>query len=605
MNVYPRVQLVNPNSTFGQWANKLFDRFIAPIVRLRTFQMAYAKAVRIEDNTDLWTKVLHELKTTITISPTDLARIPKTGPLIIVANHPHGIMDGVLLGSLMHRVRDDYKIIMNEATTMPGLEENLLFVSIFGTQRENAKKNIQVMRKALDWLNEGHVIVVFPAGEISSISQWHEKIALDNTWSTGIIRLSLSAKAPILPLFIVGQNDNVFLKLGLIHPVFRTLQIGRVTNHLCGEEMSVRASHPIPSVLLQTFKEDATRVDYIRGQLYALHSRESTQLRCFAITLDDVNKTNIDGQQMNEAFDVLNAQEAFKVRENNTYSVLLFNQQQLLALGQQHAKTFAVLKDEIGRLRELTFREVGEGSGKLRDLDQYDEYYSHLTLWDRQHKRLIGAYRLAFTDNIFSQYGIEGLYTASQFDYNPELFAALGPAIEMSRAFIIKDHQKTPLALSMLLGALGQVLIENDINSFFGVVSISNEFQSISKKLIVDFLMRHHSLPEFKSWVTPKNPPQLSIEMADKEWQRLLNTVCDLSLLNAAVASIELDGKNIPPLFSIYTSLKGRFVAFDHDTGFNSIDGLIVLSMQSAVKHNPLMVKRLLGKKIFDAYNQI
>jgi putative hemolysin len=219
MNRYPQVQLANANSSCGQWANKLFDRFVAPLMRLRAFQMAYSRAMDDPAKTDLWTKILQQLNTTAIISDADLARIPRTGPVIVVANHPHGIMDGVLLGSLMHRVRDDFKIIMNEATTMPGLEDDLLFVSIFSSAQGNAKKNAQIMRQALEWLKQGHAIAMFPAGEISAISHMHEKIALDNTWNTSMIRLCSRANAPIVPLFIAGQNDALFLKSGLIHPV--------------------------------------------------------------------------------------------------------------------------------------------------------------------------------------------------------------------------------------------------------------------------------------------------------------------------------------------------------------------------------------------------
>ena len=116
MDNHPQVKLFNPKSSHGQWANKLFDKWVSPLLQLRPFQRAYAKAFKDPHNGDRWTKILNELNTTLFISPEDLARMPKEGPLIVVANHPHGIMDGVLIGSLMHRVRDDFKIIMNEAT---------------------------------------------------------------------------------------------------------------------------------------------------------------------------------------------------------------------------------------------------------------------------------------------------------------------------------------------------------------------------------------------------------------------------------------------------------------------------------------------------------
>ncbi len=603
MDRYPQIKLANPKTFYGRWFNKLFDTLISPLMQLRIFQRAYAKSLLDFSKGDLWTKILRELKITLFMSEDDLMRIPKTGPLIIVVNHPHGIMDGVLLGSLIHRVRDDFKIIMNEASVMPGLDDYLLFVAILGTPKENAKKNMQNMREALSWLKAGHVIALFPAGEISAISQADEKIALDNTWSTNVIRLSVRAKAPVLPLFIVGQNDRFFLKSGLIHPLFRTLQIGRVTNHLLGKTLTMRAAYPIAPKVLSLIQGEKSQTNFIRAYLYALMARQTQQHRVPAVPLEVVNNTLVTEQRVCQLYDLLLKQSNFLIRENSTYTVLLCSQQQLLDLGQPYSESFSVLKDEIGRLRELTFREIGEGSGQARDLDQFDEYYSHLTLWDREQKQIIGAYRIAFTEDIFPQYGVLGLYTATQFDYHPDFFTTMGPAMELSRAFIIKAHQKNHLSLSTLLGALSEMLrLRPSTLSFFGAVSISNAFQSISKKLIMAYLTRHHGQNTLTPLVKPKNPPLLETYLPDKEWQRLLDTVQDLSLLNTVVSAIETDGKGVPPLFSAYISLMGRFVAFDEDYGFNSIDGLLVMDMQAAALQNNPMMRRLMGKASFDAY---
>jgi putative hemolysin len=601
MSEYPKVRLANENTVTGKWANKFFDMFLAPLLRLRPFQNAYRRAMNEDSSEDLWTKTLKHLNTTLSISSDDLNRIPKEGGVVIVANHPHGIMDGVLLGSLMHRVRKDFKIIMNEATSMPGLDDSLYFVAIFGSAKENAKKNMQIMRDAMQWLEDGHAILVFPAGEISAIRRHDEKWATDNIWSSNIIRLSLRTGTPILPLFIVGQNDAIFLKLGLLHPVFRTLQIGRVTNKLLGQTMSVRAARPIPVKLLESLPDDMARLNFVRSKTYALLARENKPPRVFSTSLNDVEASEITTAQMQEVFDVLSAVNEFKVRDNNTYSVFIFNQQQLLDLNPEYASIFSRVKDEIGRLRELTFREVGEGSGCKRDLDQFDEYYSHLTLWDKQAKRLVGAYRIGFTNKIIPQYGIEGLYTATQFDFNPEFFKILGQAAEVSRAFIIKEYQKSPVSLSMLLGSMSQVLVESGIHSFFGVVSMSNEFQTISKKLMLEYLNKHFKHEALSDLVKAKNPPEFNLDVPNIEWERLLSNIHSLSLLNTVISSIEEDGKSIPPLIPIYMSLTGRIVAFDHDVKFNSIDGLLVINLQNAIHHNPAMVKRLIGKECFEA----
>ncbi|HLF67131.1 MAG TPA: GNAT family N-acetyltransferase, partial [Gammaproteobacteria bacterium] len=335
----------------------------------------------------------------------------------------------------------------------------------------------------------------------------------------------------------------------------RTLQIGRVTNHLIGKTVEVRAGSPIPYKLLTVLNCELKQTDFIRAYLYALMARRPQQRRIPAMPIEAVNQTRASAHQIVELYDLLYEQKEFIIRENSTYVVLLCQQQQLKDLGPPYDVSFSVLKDEIGRLRELTFREVGEGSGLTRDLDQFDEYYFHLTLWDRTHKQLIGAYRIAFTEDIFPQYGVSGLYTAVQFDYDPLFFTTLGPAVELSRAFIIKAHQKNHLSLSTLLGAVSAMLkLRPNVRSFFGAVSISNEFQSISKKLIIEYLTRHHGHSTLSHLLKPKNPPQLETHLPDVEWQRLVATVQDLSLLNMVVSGIEGEGKSVPPLISAYIS---------------------------------------------------
>ncbi len=379
-----------------------------------------------------------------------------------------------------------------------------------------------------------------------------------------------------------------------------------MTNHLCGGTMTVRAGQPIASKYLEPIKDDHIKTDFIRANLYALMSRIEKPPRLFTVPLSEVNKTKTTPSQLEEAFNLLDSIPEFKIRENNALSVFLFNQKKLLDLSLEHAKTYALLKDEIGRLREVTFRDIGEGSGQTRDLDQFDDFHSHLTLWDRNRKQLIGAYRIAFTHEILPQYGINGLYTSKQFEYADEFFEKIGPAIELSRAFIIKEYQKTHTSLSTLLGALGQLLIgPQPVHALFGAVSISNEFQSVSKKLILDFLNQYHGLEELEPFITPKNPPELPINIPEGEWKRLKKTTSDLSLLNTVVSSIEADGKNIPPLIPVYLSLSGRFVAFDYDAHFNCIDGLLVVNMRKAAKENNLMVKRLIGRESFEACQKL
>lgn len=235
---------------------------------------------------------------------------------------------------------------------------------------------------------------------------------------------------------------------------------------------------------------------------------------------------------------------------------------------------------ELGRLREETFRTVGEGSGLDRDLDQFDDYYDHFVSWDKGKQEITGAYRIGRVDQILKTRGIEGLYTNSFFQFKELLDTDFKEGtLEAGRSFVRPEYQRG-LSLLVIWMAFARFIMANpQYKNMMGPVSISDEFQENSKALMVSFLMKN--FPHEKSaLVSSKNPLTLDTNLAPEELLTILNASMDLSALQEFVRHAEGNPKaQIPQLIKLYLELGVRFLAFNKDVEFNSIDGLIWLDI--------------------------
>jgi len=234
---------------------------------------------------------------------------------------------------------------------------------------------------------------------------------------------------------------------------------------------------------------------------------------------------------------------------------------------------------EIGRLREVTFRDVGEGTGREIDLDAYDPSYLHLFLWNRAAREVVGAYRLGPTDEILAAAGVDGLYTASLFRYDARLFEAMGPALEMGRSWVRTEHQKSYVGLMLLWKGIGEFVGRNPkYATLFGPVSISADYRSLSQKLIVAFLERNRNLTAWTRWVRPTNPFR---EARRPGTPRGPANLTDLDDVSTFISEIESDQKGVPILLKQYLKLDGRLLSYNVDPDFaNVLDVLILVDLR-------------------------
>jgi hypothetical protein len=274
-------------------------------------------------------------------------------------------------------------------------------------------------------------------------------------------------------------------------------------------------------------------------------------------------------------------------------------QQHLVTSGQfsvhcAQAEQFPWCLQEIGRLRELSFRAAGEGTGMASDVDLFDAYYLHLFVWDARAEAVVGAYRMGLADEIVTRYGKDGLYTQSLFKYGDRLLQAMNPAIELGRSFVRTEYQRSYAPLMLLWRGIGEFIVRRPrYATLFGAVSISNDYEPASRRLIVDFLNEKNIEENLSRHVKPRHPFRSSEAPPCGHAEfAALNDIEDVSRL---VRQIERDSKGVPILLKQYLKLGGRLLAFSADKQFNNaLDGLILVDLRAS---DPRVLARYMGEE--------
>jgi putative hemolysin len=543
-----------------------------------------------KDGADFFDQVLGALNVSCKVSETDLQRIPASGPLVAVANHPFGILDGILLGALLLRVRPDVKILTNYLLTgISELDEYCIPLDPFGNRSGSEKMrrvNGRGLRGALDWLQRSGALLIFPAGEVAHF-QWTKGVA-DPTWSKTAFRLARTAGSPLLPMFINGQNSLPFHLLGLIHPRLRTVRLPKELLDKEGSEIEIRVANAIPCDTLAAFSSAAEGTESVRWKTYALANRFTRQAPAWQIPKVPFwpSEKRLAGPVPADILEGEISQLAPETCIERTEDYDAY-----CAKSEEIPQTLR----EIGRLRELTFRQVGEGTGREIDLDRFDAHYRHLFLYRRGSREIVGAYRLADTAEVLPQFGVDGLYTNTLFRFRPEFFDELGPAVELGRSFVRPEYQKQYTPLLLLWKAIGRYIVLNPHSPvLFGAVSISNSYAPASRTLMYEFFRSQFSVHPLSSMVKPRHPFRSS-RLKHWDLQAFQKLVRDSEDLSESVAEFEFDGKGLPVLLRQYLKVGGQVLAFNVDGHFSDVlDGLIVVDLRNTDRKS---LQRYLGRQ--------
>jgi putative hemolysin len=534
----------------------------------------YASAAAAQGDRPFSDRLLDVLNIVYRVSDEDLSRIPKTGPAVVVANHPFGGIEGIILCSMLRSVRPDAKLMANYLLQrIPDMRDLFIFVDPFGGD-SSTRANIRPMKEALQFLRGGGLLGIFPSGEVSHLNLSRGGIS-DPEWNPTVARLVRKTKAPVVPVFFRGINSALFQVLGIVHPRLRTAMLPHEVVNKRRRTIDVRVGNPVPFDRLEPLADDAALMNYLRVRTYHLVNRQAAgrRRRIFSFPV-----RFIKGEPEPVA-PALNPAQVEAEVERLPASQVLIEQGDYVVAYTRADQSPAILR-ELGRLRELSFREVGEGTGKASDVDAFDAYYLHLFVWNRPKRELVGAYRLGQTDVILEQRGLRGLYTSTLFRYRRKLLDRISPALEMGRSFVRTEYQRSFSALLLLWKGLGLFVCRHPkYKVLFGPVSINNEYQTSSRLLLAAFLSVSNFLPDLARLVKARKPLRAN-PVAAWRLRRTHAIVDSLDEVETLIADIETDLKGIPILLKQYLKLGGKLLGFNIDPDFgNVLDGLILVDL--------------------------
>lgn len=574
---------------FSRW---LFRFVVYPLEKLLGFRKIDTRYKEIENNEeeiDFFSKVVSAFEIDVQFDRESLERIPRDGPVVVVSNHPFGAAEAVATASVLLSLRSDLKVLGNFLLNlMPGIRPYTIPVDPF--ERDAAiSANIGPLRHSISWLKKGGLLLTYPAGTVSHLHLRKLEVT-DPPWNSSIARIIRKSNATVVPVFIPGRNSFFFQALGLIHPLLRTIQIPREGTRFIGKTLDVKIGRPITPDKFANIGNDEELISYLRMRCYLLGNRNSeenkttprisispNQEQDFETIIDPVEKTVLCSE-----IALLDVNQ--KLYENEEFSIYCAK-----------AKFIPNILREIGRLREDTFREVGEGTGKSIDLDRFDEYYSHLFMWSKLNFEVVGAYRIGKIDRIVRAYGLRGLYTHTLFRYRPGTMRKIGPALEMGRSFIRKEYQKNYSSLLLLWKGIGRYVVQNPrYKVLLGPVSISSRYNTVSRHLITLFLKANNFNDELKKYIKPRNPLQSSkligIDPKVKSFP-----VEDLDDISDLLKEVECTEHSLPVLLKQYLRMGGKLMGFNVDPAFGDcLDGLIYVDL---TKSDPKLLERYLGKE--------
>lgn len=489
------------------------------------------------------------------LNPLELERIPREGPLVIVANHPLGSLDGLALIDMVARVRRDVKAVASQLLwNIEPLRGYLLPVDNFnGRTRRGDVEGIY------RHLYSGGAILVFPAGEVSRLTPQGVR---DGRWNPGFARFADKTSAPILPVQVRGRNSLWFYGLSMVNKPLSTLWLIREMFKQTRRSIDIRIGSPVEAEHFRQWPlAPRAQARLWRKHVYRLHKSPrplGPEIIAPAEPAEGVARVLDD---------------CVTLVEQGNFAVKLYRQ-----------RADCTVMRELARIREIAFRAVGEGTGQSRDWDAFDAHYDHLLLWDTAHQRIAGAYRLAKTDGLEP----EQIYSGTLFNYPHPPQECLPASAELGRSFLLPDYWRGR-GLDLLWCGIGQWIARNRVRYLFGPVSMPGNFSARAKSAIVRYFLHHFATEN------PLGDARLPFAEAREDLPQLRGDAGEDMVQLKQV--LKEEGVMLPPLFKKYTAVTKpggtSFHAFNVDPDFcDSVDGLVVVDLEQV---DPKFAKRYLG----------
>lgn len=539
-------------------------------------------AAYTDDGVSFAARAIRELAINCQVTKGGLDNIPASGPFIVIANHPHGALDGLLLADIVVRRRPDTKFLGNFLLEkVEPMRNMVLQVNPFDNK---AGKNVSGIRAAQNHLKQGGGLIIFPAGEVSTYYNGFS-ICEDKEWSASIMKFIKGMQVEVLPIHISGSNSRKFHIIGKLHPMLRTVRLPLELLNKTNKKISVNIGTTISIKRQGQLNTIEQYRDYLRANVYYMMGSELEPKKKKSKKIAPVAApVAAPPKDLKTVIAEINAlPKHCRLFAVGVYDVLYCDSQLI-------PNTFK----EVCRLRELTFRMIGEGTNMAEDKDDYDSYYQHLIIWHNEQKCIVGAYRVGMGKDILAKRGIEGFYTNSLFEYSSKFADILGRSIELGRSFVVPEFQKQTKPLMLLWQGILMILLRNpEYQYLLGPVSVSSNYSTKAKRLIINYFKGHRWNAELAKMVIPRNGTK---ELGSvKVNTSLLKNIDDINLIDKLIIDLDYDKTPLPVLLRKYLQLGSTVLGFNIDPNFN--DSLDVLTLLD-VKLVPSSTLDLLSKQL-------
>lgn len=496
-------------------------------------------------------------------------RVPKTGPAVVVSNHPFGGLESLLLIKILSQVRSDIQIISTQLLQkIDPISEYFLEEDTF--QKKGDKSNMLTgSEKASAHLEKGGILCVFPAGDVSEFDAY--KVLSDKQWQYSTLKFIKQQKVPVVPIHFQGNNSRLFYLMGNVFPALQNVKLPTEILYQHKKPVKIRIGNPIPVAEQDKFTDIYQYGRYLRAKTYLLCSKIEVK-RFFNYSLKRQQRIEpvadpVSHEKVLEELKTLNAEYLlFRLKSYTVYCA--------------PSKRIPNILLEIGRLREITFRQVGEGTNRSIDLDEFDLYYHQMFIWDEETQMIAGAYRIGKGADILHQYGVRGFYVQSLFKIKDDLQDMLRQTMELGRSFVVKEYQRKPMPLFLLWKGILYFTLKNpEYRYLMGPVSVSDDYSTTSKEMIIKFIMMHHFDWRLAKSITPRNSYKFKTE--DQNLNVIMQTMDnDINSLDKLIGDVDESNSGLPVLLKKYIKLNAKIIGFNVDPKFNyCLDGLIVLDL--------------------------
>ncbi len=555
IDIQKEIHAKYPNIKNNKLLNASLSKFAKTVVHEKTINDFLQKYDHLK-GFEFVDAVLEYFNFNYSLSESELENIPTSGRVVIVSNHPLGSLDGFSLLKLIGKVRPDVKIVANDFLAEFKSIESLL-ITINNFKDKQTKESIS---NIYDHLNNDGALIIFPAGEVSRMTP---KGVRDGKWQKGFLKFAMRTNSPILPIYVGAKNSKTFYSVSTLNKKISTLLLSHEMFKQKNKLINIKIGELIPN---ENIKPSSLKTDGV-VELYRQHVYQLKKGR----TLFKTQKAIAHPESTKLIKKELKNAELLGETKDGKKIYLYANTEE------------SIILKEIGRLREVAFRKVGEGANQRRDLDRYDKYYKHIVLWDEDDLEIVGSYRIGECKEIIDKFGVDGLYNTTLFDFSDKFLNLLPDSIELGRSFVQPKYWGTR-ALDYLWYGIGAYLKNNpQIKYMFGPVSLSATYSQICKDVIFNFFDNYFA--DTENLVSSKSPYDFKkdtdlLDILDKELVKD-NYKDDFKTVKKLLKNFDT---SIPVLYKQYAELcdEGgiKFCAYNIDKDFAScVDSFIVVDI--------------------------